>query len=157
MEANIINITLKQIGNKTCSTTGVYSNEALKCVGVLIGRESVSLPGKIPGAFHSQFSTINNTAYVLHGFEYLREEPAAKLGSLWKHRVLHVLKNYIRQLNICRKNLSNMVQVNFPVWGTKSKPLFSLRRQMKSFSLDEKSAFGPVLAFSVAGQSLLFQ
>ena len=37
------------------------------------------------------------------------------------------------------------------------KPLFSLRRQMKSFSLDEKSAFGPVLAFSVVGQSLLFQ
>ena len=136
---------------------------------MLIGRESVSLPGKIPGAFHSKFSTINNTAYVLHGFEYLSEEPAAKLGSLWKHKVLHVSKNYICQLDICCKNLSNMVQVNFPVWGTKKScnslesKTPSLRRQMKSFSLDEKSAFrpvgpvGPVLAFSIAGQSLLFQ
>ena len=148
-DANIINITLKQIRNKTCSTTGVYSNEALKCVGVLIGRESVCLPGKIPGAFHSKFSTINNTAYVLHGFEYLREEPAAKLGSLWKHKVSHVSKNYIRQLNICRKNLSNMVQVNFPVWGTK--------KSCNSLESKTESAFGPVLAFSVAGQSLLFQ
>ena len=117
-DANIINITLEQIRNKTCSTTGGYSNETLKCVGVLIGRESVSLPGKIPGAFHSKFSTINNTAYVLHGLEYLREEPA-KLGSIWKHKVLHVSKNYIHQLNVCCKNLSNIGKVNFPVWGTK--------------------------------------
>ena len=82
-DSNIINITLEQIRNKTCSTTGGYSNETLKCVGLLIARESVSLTGKIPVAFHSKFSRINNTAYVVHGFEYLREEPA-KLGSLWK-------------------------------------------------------------------------
>ena len=50
---------------------GVYRNETLECVGVLIGKQSVSLAGKIPGEFHSKFSTINNTAYVLHGFEYL--------------------------------------------------------------------------------------
>ena len=85
------------------------------------------------------------------------------------NKVLHVSKNYICQLDICCKNLSNMVQVNFPVWGTKKScnslesKTPSLRRQMKSFSLDEKSAFrpvgpvGPVLAFSIAGQSLLFQ
>ena len=97
---------------------GGYRNEALECVGVLIGKQSVSLPGKIPGAFHSKFSTINNTAYVLHGFEYLREEPG-KLGSIWKYKVLHVSKNDIHRLNICCKNLSNIGKVNFPVRGTK--------------------------------------
>ena len=162
-DANIINITLEQIRNKTFSTTGSYSNETLTCVGVLIGRESVSLPGKIPGAFYTNFRAINNIAYVLHGFKYLGEKPA-KLGSLWKHKLLHVSKNYIHQLNICWKNLSNIRTVTFPVWCTKEswnslrvKPLFSLRRQMKSFFLDEKSVFGPVLAFSVAKQSLLLQ
>ena len=34
-------------------------------------------------------------------------------------------------------------------------PLLSLRRQINIFSRDDKSPIGPVLAFSVAGQSLL--
>ena len=84
--------------------------------------------------------SINNTAYVLHGFEYLREEPA-KLGSIWKHKVLHVSKNYIHQLNICCKNLSNIGKVNIPVWGTKKScnslesktPLQSLKANEKFF------------------------
>ena len=58
------------------------------------------------------------------------------------NKVLHVPKNYIRQLNICCKNLSNMVQVNFPVWGTKKScnslesktPLQSRKANEKFFS-----------------------
>ena len=36
-------------------------------------------------------------------------------------------------------------------------PLFSLRRQINSFSLEEKSLLGPVLALFVSGQSFPFQ
>lgn len=36
-------------------------------------------------------------------------------------------------------------------------PLFSLRRQINSFSLEEKSLLGPVLALSFAGQSFPVQ
>jgi len=72
----IINVSLKQIGNKTCPTIWGDCDEALKCVGVFVGGKSVPLPGKIPGTFHSKLCAVNYTPNFLHGFEDIGKELA---------------------------------------------------------------------------------
>ena len=86
------------------------------------------------------------------------------MGSLRKHELLHVSKRYIQELKKGCENFAHIGWINFSFWCTE-KSCKSLegrsspksQKANKEFLLDEKSLFGPVLAFSVAGKSLLVQ
>lgn len=81
-----------------------------------IGRESITLPSKIPSTLNFKFSTINSAVYILHCLENLWNE-TTQVSPFREHHSLHISKYFEQQLNEICENLTSQGLLYLSVKG----------------------------------------
>ena len=162
-DSNIINIPLEQIGNKAGSPIGVtairhsnllvclYDEKVFPCLAKFLEHSTLN---SVQSTMHCIFLMVLNTL----GRNLLSWALCGNMKFCMSRKVTYI--NWMKVVKIFRtcdgsiflsgvlRRAERVLTVN---------PLFSLGRQINSFSLEGKSLLGPVLALSFVGQSFPVQ